>query len=47
MNQAIDRPSVAEVVEENRETFDLVANGDDEIAEIAQNIIDTAEETDG
>lgn len=43
MNQAVERPSVAEVVEENRETFELVADGDDEIAEIAQNIIDTAE----
>ena len=34
--------SVAEVVEEHRETLELVAEGDDESARMAQNILDEA-----
>ena len=36
MSQAIEGTGVADVVEEHRETFELVAEGDDEPAEWAQ-----------
>lgn len=35
---------IAEIVEEHRETFELVADGADDSARMAQNILDTAED---
>lgn len=38
---------IAEVVETHRETFELVAKGDDESARMARNILEIAENEDG
>ena len=38
-----DQPAVEEIVEEHRETFELVADGDDGAARMAQNILDEAD----
>ena len=38
--------SVAEVVEEHRETLEIVAEGEDGAAELAENILDEAEGAD-
>ena len=38
---------IAEVVETHRETFELVAEGNDESARMARNILDKAENEDG
>jgi hypothetical protein len=44
MSQAED---VIEIVDENRETIELVAEGDDEAARMAQDILDRAGGDDG
>lgn len=47
MSESVEqRESVAEVVEEHRETLELAAAGDDDAAELAENILDAAEGSD-
>ncbi|WP_273835080.1 hypothetical protein [Halococcus sp. PRR34] len=44
---SVDQPNLESVVDEHRETIELVASGDDEVARMAQNILDEAEGDDG
>ncbi|WP_435075926.1 hypothetical protein [Halococcus sp. AFM35] len=49
MSQTVERESVAEiaeVVDEHRDVFEAVAEGNDESARMAQNILDAAEDVD-
>jgi DNA-binding XRE family transcriptional regulator len=41
------QPDLAEVVEANRETIELVADGDDDSARMARNILAEAEDGNG
>lgn len=47
MSQTVERESVVEVVEAHRDVFEMVAEGDDGAAELAQNILAEAEASDG
>ena len=47
MSQTVERESVADVVDEHRDVFETVADGDDGAAELAQNILAEAEADDG
>ena len=47
MSQTVERESVADIVDEHRDVFGTVANGDDGAAELARNILAEAEADDG
>ena len=47
MSQTVEPESVADVVNEHRDVFETVADGDDGAAELAQNILAEAEADDG
>ena len=47
VSQTVERESVADIVDEHRDVFGTVANGDDGAAELARNILAEAEADDG
>lgn len=46
MSADVERPALADVVEANRDTIELVAEGDDEVARMARNILTRTEDDD-